>query len=115
MAVSIPSRMGWPRVRKWAISEEEMDEAVFHMEVQFSGRVQGIGFRYHTLHIAKEYEVSGYVTNLTDGRVKVEAEGLESEVRAFKKEIETQMETFIRQVEIKTQNRPRSFSGFTIR
>src|SRR5215470_10194518 len=38
----------------------------------FSGRVQGVGFRYQTLQLAKGFEVSGWVMNLPDGRVQLE-------------------------------------------
>ena len=55
----------------------------FHTLVHFSGHVQGVGFRYSTLQVAKEFEVAGYVSNLADGRVRVEVEGEESEVKAF--------------------------------
>ena len=56
---------------------------VFHATVFFSGRVQGVGFRYHTLQVAKQFDVSGYVRNLSDGRVQLETEGEEAEVNAF--------------------------------
>src|SRR5215813_12067767 len=38
----------------------------------FTGRVQGVGFRYQTLQLAKGFEVSGWVMNLPDGRVQLE-------------------------------------------
>jgi acylphosphatase len=41
----------------------------------FSGRVQGVGFRWHTEHLAAGFEVSGFVRNLSDGRVELVAEG----------------------------------------
>lgn len=93
----------------------EVDEVVFHTDIYYTGCVQGVGFRYQTYHIAKEFEVSGYVMNLTDGRVLVEAEGQEGEVSDFKREIETQMVAFIRSAKSGSRYRPRAFSGFTIR
>lgn len=44
---------------------------VHHETVFFSGRVQGVGFRYSALQVAKEFDVSGFVCNLTDGRVRL--------------------------------------------
>jgi len=41
----------------------------------YSGRVQGIGFRYTTASIARRYGVSGFVRNLSDGTVELVAEG----------------------------------------
>lgn len=92
-----------------------MDKIVFHTDIYYTGRVQGVGFRYQTYSIAKEFEVSGYVMNLMDGRVLVEAEGQEEEVIAFKREIETQMVAFIRGTKSSSRYRPRALSGFMIR
>ncbi|MCU0710452.1 MAG: acylphosphatase [Pirellula sp.] len=49
----------------------------------FSGRVQGVGFRFHTKEVAKKFSVKGTVQNLDDGRVKVIAEGEKDEVHRF--------------------------------
>jgi acylphosphatase len=48
-----------------------------HATVQ--GQVQGVGFRYWTHHTAQRLTGvgGGYVKNLPDGRVEVEAEALE--------------------------------------
>lgn len=40
-----------------------------------SGRVQGVGFRYHVLGSAQRFGVFGDVRNLRDGRVEVRAQG----------------------------------------
>ena len=39
------------------------------------GRVQGVGFRYRAYHAAERCGVSGWVRNLYDGSVELEAEG----------------------------------------
>ena len=49
----------------------------------FSGRVQGVGFRYETKRIAMGYEVVGTVSNLEDGRVELCVMGEELEVDDF--------------------------------
>ena len=72
---------------------------VHHETVHYSGRVQGVGFRYTTLHLAREYDVSGYVQNLPDGRVCVEVEGEGQEVDAFLAAIEEEMHGLVRNVE----------------
>lgn len=40
-----------------------------------NGLVQGVGFRYFTFKRAKELGLAGYVQNLPDGTVEIEAEG----------------------------------------
>lgn len=64
--------------------------------VLFSGRVQGVGFRASTEHIAAGFAVTGFVRNLRDGRVEVVAEGTESELRALLDEIRARLGQYIR-------------------
>jgi acylphosphatase len=52
-------------------------------KVCFSGRVQGVGFRYTTARIAGSFSVAGYVRNMPDGRVELVVEGEEKEISAF--------------------------------
>ena len=53
------------------------------LQIFFEGNVQGIGFRWSVKQIAKGFEVVGWVRNLPDGRVELQASGEEAEVRAF--------------------------------
>ncbi|MDX2111951.1 MAG: acylphosphatase [Verrucomicrobiota bacterium] len=88
---------------------------VIHREVYFSGRVQGVGFRYSAMQIAREFEVSGYVENLPDGRVHLDVEGEVAEVSAYVDELKSKMEQYIRQVQEHTSRRQRQHSGFIIK
>jgi len=88
---------------------------VHHETVFFSGRVQGVGFRYTTLQVAKEFEVSGWVKNLPDGRVHLEAEGAPDIVKAFVSAVEDRLHGYIRKMERQAAKRPSQFAGFTIR
>lgn len=47
------------------------------------GRVQGVGFRYYVLHRARELGIKGYVKNLPDGNVLVEAVGENENLARF--------------------------------
>lgn len=88
---------------------------VQHATIYFSGRVQGVGFRYATFQLAKEFEVAGFVQNLIDGRVLLEVEGRGDEITALVEAIEERMHGHIRKVERAQETRPASYAGFTIR
>ncbi|MGE0269164.1 MAG: acylphosphatase [Candidatus Omnitrophota bacterium] len=45
------------------------------MHIFFSGRVQGVGFRYTTREMALRLGLRGWVRNLPDGRVEALVEG----------------------------------------
>jgi len=53
----------------------------------FSGRVQGVGFRFATKQITKGFDVIGTVKNLEDGRVELKIQGEEEEVDEFIEEM----------------------------
>jgi acylphosphatase len=88
---------------------------VYHATVFFTGHVQGVGFRYTTLQVAKEFEVTGYVKNLPDGRVQLEAEGRQADVEAFIAAVDERMHGLVRKAERTTATRAPLFSGFTIK
>jgi acylphosphatase len=48
------------------------------IQVIYSGKVQGVGFRWKVLQISKKYAVSGYVQNLNNGKVELLVEGKDS-------------------------------------
>jgi acylphosphatase len=51
--------------------------------VLYEGRVQGVGFRFTASRLAPRFGVSGYVRNLSDGRVELEAQGDPDRLREF--------------------------------
>ena len=53
------------------------------VNVHYSGRVQGVGFRYIVKSLVPGYEVLGTVKNLSDGRVEMVAEGQQVELEDF--------------------------------
>lgn len=63
--------------------------------VCFSGRVQGVGFRYTAYHVAAGFDVTGYVRNRSDGRVECVVEGEAAEVGAFLDALADRMAGFI--------------------
>jgi acylphosphatase len=91
-----------------------MNNRVFQMNCWFEGHVQGVGFRYQAVSVAKGFEVTGFVRNLVDGRVHFYAEGAESEVVAFQTEVESELKSYIRESEIKTDVGKRNCQNFRI-
>ena len=61
------------------LSGEELrrmrETAVERRHILFSGRVQGVGFRYHAMYGARNLGLTGWVSNLSDGRVEMEIQG----------------------------------------
>jgi acylphosphatase len=51
--------------------------------VLVSGRVQGVGFRWHARAKAEELALAGWVANLEDGRVEAWLEGEAAAVEAM--------------------------------
>ena len=83
--------------------------------VEYSGRVQGVGFRYTTHTIARRYQVSGYVRNLANGRVELVAEGQPHELDAFLCEVRERFFGNIRVERCDVQPATGEYSGFEIR
>ena len=86
------------------------------LQVFYEGRVQGVGFRFTVRHIAKGFDVTGWVRNLPDGRVELQVTGQEDEVRAFLGQLaESELHSLIRkQIENKL-NEAATGRGFEIR
>ena len=51
--------------------------------VCYSGRVQGVGFRYTVKSLVRGYEVCGTIRNQADGGVQLVAEGEREELKVF--------------------------------
>jgi len=68
--------------------------------VHFTGRVQGVGFRYTAQHIAATHDISGFVQNLADGRVLLVAEGESAALDAYLAELTSEMGRHIRDTRI---------------
>jgi len=80
------------------------------------GDVQGVGFRAATAHEARRANVAGWVRNLRDGSVEVEAEGPAQAVDALIRWLRRGPSLArVTGVEIDDSLPPAGLEGFTIR
>jgi len=81
----------------------------------YQGRVQGVGFRYTTVHAASNHEITGYVKNLPDGSVEVVAEGAPDAIASFLRDIENRMNRYIHDKTVYEEPPQGDFKGFHVR
>lgn len=81
----------------------------------FRGRVQGVGFRYAALDIARSLEIQGWVQNRADGSVEVSAEGERELLEAFLRKLAERFLGYIRSSEVDWGEAGGGFDGFAIR
>jgi acylphosphatase len=80
--------------------------------IYYSGRVQGIGFRYTVSDIAGQLKICGWVKNLNDGRVEVMAEGQEDMLGNFLEQVKGNFSRYITDVFIEWQPASGEFRDF---
>lgn len=89
------------------------------MEIQlranFSGHVQGVGFRFQTESISRGFDVQGYVQNMPDGTVDLVAEGQKNELEQFLSAIQEQLSGNIRETRTHWYPSSGNYEGFGIR
>ena len=89
--------------------------AIRRVEIRYSGRVQGVGFRFTAERFAVAHKVVGYVRNLADGRVEVVAEGEENTLKEFLDTIRQDMGYLVSSYTINWFPATGEFKKFSIR
>ena len=85
------------------------------LHILYTGRVQGVGFRYTTKVVACGFEVTGTVRNQSDGRVELFAEGERTELEEFRKAIQdSEVGRFVRNEAVAWSEAKNEFRGFEI-
>jgi acylphosphatase len=84
------------------------------MQIFYSGKVQGVGFRYSVKTAANGFDVTGTIRNLSDGRVELVAEGSGEELDAFRKAVKDEMQSFINNEDVSWDEAKNEFRGFQI-
>jgi|SRR3954454_13004354 acylphosphatase len=90
-------------------------QIVERVTVLFTGRVQGVGFRYCVKNLALQHALTGYVRNTNDGKVELVMEGAESEREALVRAVRDKMQDYIRHVDRHTSAGTGEFKDFSIR
>jgi acylphosphatase len=67
--------------------------------IHFGGRVQGVGFRATTVHLAADLPLAGTVQNLPDGRVQLIVEGPPRQINALVARLREHFDRLLRTVE----------------
>jgi len=82
--------------------------------VYYSGTVQGVGFRYTARSLARGRGVTGFVKNLSDGRVELVAEGEAGEVEGLLAEVEEAMGGYVSAADVRDEPPTGEFRGFGV-
>lgn len=88
------------------------------VRINVSGRVQGVGFRYTTMFWAQELgDIHGYVKNLDDGTVYIEAKGPKDKITMFIDGLKQKASyaAFVEKIEVTEDETLEIDDGFRIR
>ena len=85
------------------------------VHVFYSGSVQGVGFRYTARGITSRFGISGWVRNLYDGRVELEAEAEEEDLKKSLDAISAAFKGYIRNADMEWSEAAGEFTEFKIR
>lgn len=85
------------------------------VHIYYSGRVQGIGFRYTVRDMAGDQKVLGWVKNLPDYRVEVVAEAEEEALNGFLVKIDQHFSEYIQNSDIQWLPANGGFRDFSIK
>ncbi len=92
-----------------------MESTQKQLHVLFSGRVQGVGFRFMVCRIAERFSVTGFVRNLGNGDVELIAEGSEPELSDFIYDIRnSQLKRYIVQDRVSWKTAAGTFDRFGV-
>ena len=95
--------------------KDDREKTMRRYSVLFEGRVQGVGFRYRATSIARRYLLTGWVKNLSDGRVQLEAESDPSVFPTFLKELVDSMGNNISNYSVNECDPTGEFDSFATR
>jgi acylphosphatase len=83
-------------------------------EVIWSGRVQGVGFRYTVVRLVRGRPLTGFLRNEPDGTVKMVVEGEAAEIDNFVAAIGAEFQHYIASCQSRRRPATGKFRGFGI-
>lgn len=84
------------------------------INIVIKGKVQGVWFRVSTLEQAKRLELNGFVKNIKDGSVYVEAEGDSNKIEEFISWCKKGPENAVVEELIFSEQKSKDFTNFII-
>lgn len=92
------------------------EEDIHRVQAIVHGYVQGVGFRYFVLEMARRLELVGWVHNLSDGSVETVAEGKKEAIDEFLASLEQGPRgARVSKLETSWQPPSREFRSFSVR
>ena len=85
------------------------------VHVYYSGGAQGIGFRFTAERLAEELDITGWVSNLGDGRVELVAEANEDTLKYFLGQISNTFSRYIKNTDVSWEPATGEFKDFGVR
>jgi acylphosphatase len=82
--------------------------------IVFSGRVQGVGFRFTALNVANRYGLTGYVRNVPDGDVEMLAQGQGQMIDDCIRDLQDSFEGIISHIDIEEATPDSKLADFRI-
>ena len=83
-------------------------------KITFSGRVQGVGFRFTAHNIAGRYGLFGYVRNLHNGSVEMLIQGSLADIDSCLDELNDEFKGYIAETEIEELSADTNLTSFKI-
>ena len=80
-----------------------------------SGRVQGVGYRYFVMRLARKWELNGWVKNLPKGDVEIDVEGPRGLIESLIQELWTgNAWATVRDIDVRWDKYAGTYTGFDV-
>jgi len=94
------------------VKKIEMNAIARH--IIFTGRVQGVGFRFTALDLANRHRLTGFVRNLADGAVELVVQGQLEQIHDLLRDIQDKYKDYITETKINETPSNSQFKDFKI-